>query len=375
MKVLVTGSHFTPAQAVITELQQFSDIDIVYIGRKTTKEGDPSLSVESQVLPTLGIRFIPIVTGRLQRKLTRHTLPSLLKIPIGLVQSFYYLLKEQPDVVVSFGGYVGVPVVICAWLLSIPVIIHEQTLISGLANTISSWFATKVAVSFESSYSFSKDKIVVTGNPVRKELLHPARKASAPFQKLIDHAQQQHKPLLLVTGGNQGAHLINEAVFNALPKLVKKFTIIHQTGESKFADFEKAQKLQAQLKQEMNYYPTKWINAADMGVVIRQADLSVSRAGMNTLLELALVGLPVLCVPLPFVQKDEQRKNAEYFAKAGLAKVLLQEDLSGHSLETCLVKMLDNLPDLRREASGAKELVVTNGEKRLVQEILILAEA
>src|SRR3990167_5082544 len=156
MKILVTGAHFTTAVAVIEELknlpagrQEQKDIDIVYVGRKTTREGDSSHSVESQVLPQLGVKFISIITGRLQRAFTIYTFSSLLKIPIGFLQSFFILLKEKPDVILSFGGYVAVPLVIAGWLLSIPIIIHEQTLVSGLANTISSFFADKVAVSFE----------------------------------------------------------------------------------------------------------------------------------------------------------------------------------------------------------------------------------
>jgi len=129
MKILVTGAHFTPAVAVIEEFKKRPNIEIVYIGRNTTREGDTSPSIESQVLPDLGIKFIPIITGRLQKDFTLFTIPSLLKIPIGFMQALFFILGEKPDVILSFGGYVAVPLVFIGWLFSIPIIVHEQTLV------------------------------------------------------------------------------------------------------------------------------------------------------------------------------------------------------------------------------------------------------
>src|SRR5437868_379316 len=119
MKILVTGAHFTPAVATIEQLKKYPDISIVYVGRKTTQEGDSSPSAESKILPTLGIKYIPITTGRLQRSFTIYTIPSLLKIPIGFIQAFYLILKEKPTVILSFGGYVALPLVFVGWLFSI----------------------------------------------------------------------------------------------------------------------------------------------------------------------------------------------------------------------------------------------------------------
>ena len=190
MRILLTGTHFTTAAATIPELQKFHDVKLVYVGRKTTKEGDSTPSVESIELPKLGVKFIPITTGRLQRSFTLYTIPSLLKIPVGFIQALFIILKEKPDVVLSFGGYVGVPIVFWAWLFSIPVIIHEQTLVSGLANTISSWFADKIAVSFESDDSFNGEKVILTGNPIRQEILDA---------KVV--RRRSLLPTILITGG------------------------------------------------------------------------------------------------------------------------------------------------------------------------------
>jgi UDP-N-acetylglucosamine--N-acetylmuramyl-(pentapeptide) pyrophosphoryl-undecaprenol N-acetylglucosamine transferase len=166
MKVLITGSHFTPAQAVIEKLLEVPDLEIVYLGRRFARDDDKAASVESRILPKLGVRFIPITAGKLNRFFSFGTIISFLKTPVGFIQSFYYLLKEQPDLIVSFGGFTGMPVVVCGWLLSIPSLIHEQSLKMGLSNWISSFFADRVATSFKETKLpglLNAEKIVVTG--------------------------------------------------------------------------------------------------------------------------------------------------------------------------------------------------------------------
>src|SRR5438270_12832727 len=127
MKICITGGHLTPALATIKELQNRGNHAIFFIGRKTATEGDQTPSVESQIVPQLGLPFFAIRPGRLQRSFTRYTIPSLLRVPYSFFESFANLLRESPNVVVSFGGYVALPVVLAAWALRIPVVAHEQT--------------------------------------------------------------------------------------------------------------------------------------------------------------------------------------------------------------------------------------------------------
>ena len=387
MKVLITGAHFTPAQAVIEELLKVSgspigvgdderQVEIVYVGRKTTREGDRSLSVESQVLPKMGVKFIPITAGRIRRYISIGTFISLFKIPIGFVQAFLILLKEQPDVVVSFGGYVAVPLVFNAWLLNIPVIIHEQTLVSGLANTFSALFADKIAVSFEQGYSFNKSKTFVTGNPMRKKIIEPVSRGSKEIEEIIAESVKQKKPLMLVTGGNQGSHIINEVVKDALDVLVKKYVVVHQTGDSKFNDYEHLKQDSEQVGMTSgdgmtnNYLVMKWISEEDMGRIYSVADFVVSRCGANTLLELAYHQIPTVMIPLPSVTKDEQTKNAKFFSAKGLGVVLPQKNLS---VESLLEKItLVNTTQAKNDAKEAKNVVILGAEKKLAQEILLL---
>ncbi len=281
MKILITGAHFTPAVAVIEELKKWDGVDIVYVGRRTTMEGDNTRSIESKVLPSLCVKFIPMIAGRLQRVFTLYTIPSLLKIPIGFVQALYIILLEKPDVILSFGGYVAVPIVFWGWLWSVPIIIHEQTLVSGLANKISAILADRICLSFEQNASPKRENIILTGNPIRKEILQSGSKFDAEYERIFKIAEWQKLPVLLITGGNQGSHILNLAVERVLDKLTKVALIIHVTGDNKFHDFERLERLQNE-----HYLAKKWISD-EWGAVLSKIDLVISRAGINTFTELA----------------------------------------------------------------------------------------
>lgn len=376
MKILITGSHFTPAQAVIQELKKITQPEIVYVGRKHTIEGDKTLSVESQILPKLDIKFIPLTSGRLQRSFSRHTIPSLLKIPLGFIQAFYLVMREKPNVVLSFGGYTAVPVVVAAWLMSIPIIIHEQTLVSGLANEISSWFASKIAVSF-ADHSFTKKKhSVVTGNPLRQEMLGLDEKTNVreEYKKLLSISQAKKLPLILITGGNQGSHIINKTVGEILKELTKNACVLHQTGDSKEGDFEKLITAQQTLENKDRYLAKKWIEPTDLNFIFQKADLVISRAGINTLVELAYFAIPVLLIPIPYLYKDEQNKNAQFFNKIGLAEVLPQSELNSVKLLSNVEEILGNLSHFKERAKEASGIVIPDAAKRLALETVLLAK-
>lgn len=362
MKILVTGAHFTPAVAVIEELKKYKDIRIVYVGRKTTLEGDNTKSQESKILPTLGVKFIPLISGRLQRTFTIYTIPSLLKIPFGFIQAVYIILKEKPDVILSFGGYVAVPVIFAGWLFSIPIIIHEQTLVTGLANKISSFFADKIALSFNIG-NFKKPTIF-TGNPIRETVLRPSNNLPSDYQKIFNTAKQKKLPVLLVTGGSQGSHIINTTIEESLGKLSEIACIIHITGDNKFNDFERLEKRQNEF-----YQVKKWIGE-EYGSILSKADLVISRAGINTLTELAFLAKPALVIPIPF--QKEQSQNAKYFEEIGLARILPQSKLSGKSLLKEIRYVLNDLNHFNKSAKGYQGINIKDAAKRLALETILL---
>ncbi len=367
MKVLVTGAHFTPAVATIEEIKKYPDIEVIYVGRKTTQEGDSSPSAESKVLPGVGVKYISITTGRLQREFTLYTIPSLLRIPIGFIQALYIILKEKPDVILSFGGYVAVPLVLVGWLFSVPIIVHEQTLVSGLANKISYFFADKIALSFKMVDKIKKENVIITGNPIR-EMVRWGN-MSEDFNQIFNTSKKVKLSVILITGGNQGSHAINLIVEACLQKLTKLACIIHVTGESRYKDFERLQNLQND-----HYIVKKWIGQ-EYGALLHKVDLVVSRAGINTLSELAFIGKPALVIPFEPLYQDEQKRNAKYFERLGLVKILPQSELSGDSLMKNLKAMIKNLHGLKQKAKDARGIIIPDAVKRLALETYLLAKA
>jgi len=328
-KIVISGGHLTPALAVIEELQKRNDWEIFYFGRPYSTEGDKTPSLESKIVQEKGLKFIPINFGRIQHKFTRYTLLAFLRIPWGFILTFYHLLRLKPDLVLSFGSYVGATVSLAAWLSVIPVAIHEQTTVFGLANKMTSFWAKKIFVSWPITLKhLSKEKAVLTGNPLRQDVFHFNQKIwdSFKFDKDL--------PLILVTGGNQGSHRLNLAVEGILEKILVKYNLCHLTGHLQvFNDFsrlsEKKKELSANLK---NRYLLKEYLIEEWGTVLKKADLVVSRAGINTLSELLALGKPQLLVPIPWLPGDEQTKNAQMVKKMGLGEILSQDNLNPESL-------------------------------------------
>ncbi len=223
-KIVITGGHGgTTALATVQKIQDLKlDWEIHWIGVRHSMEGSRAKTLEFKLFPGMGVTCHTIKTGRLQRKFTSRTIPSLFKLPFGTFQSFYLLAKIRPEIVLSYGGFAAFPVVIAAFFLKIPIIIHEQTAAVGLANKFSVPFAKAIAISRkESSNYFPPQKTVLVGNPVSKDItsISPKTKIGNP-------------PVILIMGGSRGSQIINQAVTGILPKLLSQFEVIHLTGES-----------------------------------------------------------------------------------------------------------------------------------------------
>lgn len=333
-KILLTGGHAaTTALATTEELLRRKDKswDIYWVGAKYAVEGDRVPTLESKYLPEAGVGFHPIVTGRLQRRFTIWTIPSLLKIPFGFFHALYLILKIKPDIILSFGGFAAFPVVFIGWLLRIPVILHEQTIAVGRANKASSFFATKIAIARKESSSYLPDsKTILVGNPVMTQILEvePKDKPGSP-------------PTLFVTGGSRGSQTINELVEDTLEKLLEEYKVIHQTG---FLDFEKFKKIKGSLPKtasdKYEIYPV--IDPMQIDGVYKRADIIIARAGANTVSEIITVKRPAILIPIPWSYKNEQIKNAKYVKRFGIARILDQETASGKDLRKEINFVHDN---------------------------------
>lgn len=360
MKLAITGGHLTPALALLPHLKKHS---LLFIIRKHTYEGDSGPSFEYETIKTLGIPFTILTAARLQRKFTVYTIPSILKFPIAFFQSLRILIQFRPDVVFSFGGYVALPVCLAAFLLRIPIVTHEQTASNaGLANRIIGMFAQKVCVAFKEALEyFPKDKVVLTGNPVREELFSPP--TNSPFLTLAK------KPLIYITGGSGGSHDINMFISSILERLLVDYTVIHQVGSVEiFHDWEvlleKKKNLPKLLAQR--YIPRKHFSAHELAWIYRNAHLLVGRSGANTVYEILTFGIPSLLIPLVVGANKEQEGNARLVEKVGLGKVLPQEDLSTEQLLKAISEMVVQNDRYKRNASLAKKHVVLDAKERIL---------
>jgi len=359
-KIVLTGGHAaTTAASVVEEIRsQKLDWEIYFIGAKWAIEGKNVETLESKILKDQGVKFLPLVSGRIQRKFTFWTLPSIFKIPLSFIHAFSYLVKIRPNAILSFGGYVSVPVVAIGRALGIPVILHEQTAAIGRANNFASKFANKIALSREESLEyFPKDKYEITGNPVLKEIVAIESKKSP----------SEH-PVVFFTGGSRGAQVINDAVEKSLISLLSKYQIYHQTGELDSRKFEIIRnKLPRIFSSHYHIYSS--ISPNQMAEIYKKSDVIVGRAGANTVSEIMVIKRPAILVPLPISYLDEQTKNAEYAKKWGIAEIIPQNELTPTNLIGGLEKVFKNYKKII-ESVHLKKSPDVDASKKIVNLIL-----
>lgn len=363
MKIVVTaggGGHFASALAVITAMPK--TWDMLLIGRKYAFEADETISFEYKTAESLGIAFRSVTTARLQRKFTRYTIPSFFKLPLGFFQARAILKEYKPDLVLSFGGYVSLPVVVAAAMLRIPIVLHEQTLKAGLSNSIAARFAKAICLSWESSKAFfPTKKTILTGNPLKLDIMD-----IGDFFK--DHTVER-LPLLYITGGSLGSHPINMLILDCIEKLLAKYVVIHQTGDAQeYKDFDRLLEKKETLSQilQNRYIITKFVEPNMIGSVFRKATLVVARSGINTVSELLYFGKPALLIPLQFSQGKEQLENAQFFKKQGLGEVFLQDDLNAEKLYEHIVSMVTHKDRYEKHAKSAKTLLSLDASKNII---------
>lgn len=340
MKIVITGGHVTPALAVIEKLKEkIPEVKIIFVGRKSTAENDHSESFEFQLVTKIpGVQFVNLTTGRLRRFFSLTSIISLFKVPVGFIQSFFLLKREQPRVILTFGGYLGVPVTVAGWLLGIPIVVHEQTISIGLANKFIANFAKIICVSSDDNLNvYPKNKAVVTGNPLRKEICLVNK--SSQFRE----AKKFGLPIIYITGGSQGAMFLNKLVERNLEMLLKSYVLIHQCGNiNNLTDFKRlGQKIkQFPIQIRKQYFLVTHIFPQDIGAVYEVSDLIVGRAGANTVWELLTLNKKALLIPLPYGQKKEQEQNAQFLEQEGLAKVLKQDEFTDNEFLNAIKEMI-----------------------------------
>ena len=336
MRILFTGGgsggHIFPIIAVKQTFEQ--GYDFYYLG----PNGFAKRELISQGIKT---RFI--LAGKFRRYFSLNTIIDLIKIPVGIVQSFWYLFIWVPDVIFSKGGYGSFPVVLVAWIYKIPIILHESDSAPGLANQILAKFAKKIILSFSSSekyFSKHQKKLVLIGNPIRREITQGNEIQGRAIFKI-----GSDKPVVLIIGGSQGAKKINEIILNTLPRLLEIAEIIHVTGELDFKRVEKeTTRLLASDTNRADYHLYSFLNIEQIKHGYAIADLIVNRAGAGSIFEISALGKPSILIPLPDAAQDHQKKNAYEFTKNGRAIVLEQPNLTPNMF-------LDTISDLLKSPS------------------------
>ena len=311
--IVLTGGgsagHVTPNLALVPELQK-RGYEIHYIG---SYEG-----IEKTLAENAGLPYTGIATGKLRRYFSLKNLTDPARVLKGANQAARALKKIKPAAVFSKGGFVGAPVVWAAHRLGIPCVIHEADLTPGLANKMCFGSADRVLCDFPETLKYLPEgRSAVSGCPVRAELFAGNKQAGLDFLGFDDT-----KPLLMVVGGSLGAASVNEAVWKALPELLKEFHIVHLVGKGKGDESVKAE----------GYRQYEYISK-ELPDLFAAADIVVSRAGANAIFELVALKKPNLLIPLgTSASRGDQILNAESFEKHGYSKVLLQDDLTPESL-------------------------------------------
>lgn len=349
MKIVFTGGgtagHTFPMVAIAREIKKIyrrEDLEMFYLGPKD-KYSLALLNEEGVIIKT-------ILAGKLRRYFSFKNFLDILKIPLGILQAFFWLFFAAPDLIFSKGGYGSFPTAMAARILHIPIFLHTSDIAPGLAARMESKYALEIFTSFEETEFFPKEKIIRTGNPIREEILKGSLEEAKKIFEL-----QGGKRIILILGGSQGAKNINEIILEILPELLANFEIIHQTGSKTFTQVRAEAEVMIREESLKKYYhPLPFLNEKYLKNALSCCDLVVSRGGAGGIFEIAGAKKPSLLIPLPTSAQNHQLKNAYAYSRAGAAEVIEEKNLKPHFFLERL-KHLFSRPDLLSKMSASAQ--------------------
>ncbi len=326
MKILLTGGgtggHFYPLIAIAERLSEIA-AERKIIGLKLYYMSDTPY--DKRALFENRITFVQIPAGKMRLYFSIKNIFDVIKTAMGAFFGLVSMFFIYPDVVISKGGYAAFPAVFAARFLRIPVVVHESDSFPGRLNSWTAKFAKRVAVSWpEAAEYLPKDKTALTGQPIRKEILHGDPNGAYEYFKFDNEL-----PVILILGGSQGAEMINNAVVDNLPELLKRYQVIHQTGAGKKNEeaVSRARLLMEGNPEIRRYFATPFLNSMAYKKAAGCANLIISRAG-STIFEIASWGIPSILIPITNSNGDHQRKNAYNYARTGACEVIEENNLS-----------------------------------------------
>ncbi|KND47787.1 MAG: UDP-N-acetylglucosamine--N-acetylmuramyl-(pentapeptide) pyrophosphoryl-undecaprenol N-acetylglucosam [Parcubacteria bacterium C7867-002] len=370
MKILFTGGgsggHFYPiiavAQAVTTRA-------------KERKILSPSLyySAPSKYNPRAlfenDIEFMSIPAGKVRRYFSLLNITDIFKTLYGCILALIKIYSLYPDVVFGKGGYASFPTLFAAKLLRIPIIIHESDSKPGRVNLWASKFARKIAISYPDAAEYFKktppDRIAHTGNPVRSDIIIPLSNGAHDFLKL-----EQNTPTILILGGSQGSQNINDVILAALPELLNRYQIIHQTGRANIEEIKSTSDII--LKDHPyahRYHPMDYLNDLTLRMSAGVAEIIVSRAG-STIFEIAAWGIPSIIIPLPHSISHDQTSNAFSYGRTGAATVVQENNLSAHII-IGEIDRIHNNPTIQQTMKDQAKAFARLDSSTLIADVLI----
>lgn len=345
-----TGGHIYPAIAIANELKlQFPDAEFLFVGAKD--------KMEMQKVPQAGYEIQGLWIAGLQRKLTLQNIMFPLKLATSLLESRRIIKKFKPNVVIGTGGFASGPLLQAAGSAGIPTVIQEQNSFPGITNKLLSKKANKICVAYENlERFFPKEKIVLTGNPVRQDLIDIESKRN---EAIAFYNLDPDKKTLLILGGSLGARRINQLIEKELDNiLTQNVQIIWQCGKLYFEDYKKYN--------QPNVKVVDFIERMDF--VYAAADVIISRAGASSVSELCIVGKPVIFIPSPNVAEDHQTKNAQAIVDAK-GTILLKESELDSQFSIVFEALLKDTGKQSQLSDNIKKLAMPNATKVIAEEI------
>lgn len=362
-----SGGHFYPLMAVAEAIQdevkkrKLLEPEIFYLGP------DP---YDERALFERGIRFKKVRAGKLRRYFSFKNITDSVVMAFGLLDALTHMYALYPDVVFSKGSGPSMPVVFAAKLLNIPVVIHESDAAVGRANKWAGKFAKYIGVSYdETADAFPGKQVALVGNPVRREIRIPDKEGGREFFEL-----EGSTPVVVIFGGSQGAQTINSVVLDALPQLIEKYEVIHQTGTANIEEVKStARVIIGQSPNEHRYHPLSFLNPVSLRMAAGAASVAISRAGSGSIYELATWGIPSILIPIPEDVSHDQKKNAYAYARGGGAVVVEEENLSGNIILSEIDRILSDPPLKARMALDATAFARPDAAEKLASVILSIA--
>ncbi len=371
MRVIVsgggTGGHIYPALAVATCLRSQYGAEVLFLG------SDDGL--ETQLVPAAGLPLATIKAGKLRRYISWQTVKGVMRVPFGVVQAVEVVRQFRADVAFTSGGYVAVPAGLAAYLNRVPLLMHQQDVPPNLSNKQVAPLATKISVAFEDSLAyFPEHKTLLLGNPMRQEIL--AVRQVAPMIARARFGLAEDQPMLLVTGGSQGARHLNQVVCQALPQLLEICQVLQISGKDLYQEtLEQSNAALTASDPALNarYRLVPYLNE-EMPAALQAADLVLCRAGASTLSELATLGKPGLLVPLPpAIGSSPQEANAAMFERKRAAVVIKNAQLESQFLAERVKYIMTSPEILALMMESARSLARPQATQEIVDALITIA--